>query len=80
MDGVSLVDLMHGTSPSTWRDAILIEAPDHSFAAVHTGARVYVEHTTGEKEQYDLTSDPYQLTSQTTYDPDLVAKLAALRA
>lgn len=80
IDGVSLVPLLMGGQASTWRDAILIESPDRSFEAVHTGREIYVEHTTGEKEYYKLDQDPYQLNSLTNYDPVLVSRLASLRA
>jgi N-acetylglucosamine-6-sulfatase len=80
MDGRSLLDLINGNA-SRWPDdrGILLEwrvrhASHHAtchYTAIHTGHRLYVEHTrlvrrgrcveVDERELYDLTFDPFQL-------------------
>ncbi len=74
VDGRSLVPLLSGTPPATWRSAFLIEhwsggsgeqevVP--TYAAVRTETQKYVEYAPGNKELYDLSSDPYELESLT---------------
>lgn len=86
VDGRSLVPLLGGAPPATWRSAFLLEhhsggkvphlAP--TYAAVRTRTHKYVVHDTGEKELYDLFSDPYELQSvHATADPTLVGSLAS---
>jgi N-acetylglucosamine-6-sulfatase len=56
-----------------------------SFAAVRDPRWLYVEYATGDRELYDLQSDPYQLTSRhkapalAKVRADLAARLARLR-
>jgi len=59
---------------------------DRSFTAIRTARYVYVEYAGGERELYDLASDPHELTSRHA-DPalenvrtDLARRLARLRA
>lgn len=93
VDGVSLVPLLGATPPplSSWRQDILVEsfgagAPFRipPYAAVRTGTEVYVEYNDGDREYYDLQTDPYQLNnlvrgaSSATLNR-LAARLAALR-
>lgn len=71
-DGRSLAPLLRGETPP-WRDALLLEwlsPPDRfsatTWSAVRTlgdtlGNALYAEHSTGERELYDLTSDAYEL-------------------
>jgi arylsulfatase A-like enzyme len=66
-EGRSLLPIVKGR-PGPSRSAFLIEhlqlwpgAPPPTFCAVHTHRYVYVVHVTGEKELYDLESDPYEL-------------------
>jgi arylsulfatase A-like enzyme len=79
VDGHSLVPLLHGTTPSDWRDEVLIEHhhpttpngdPDRqaatsgnppSYEALRTAEFLYVEYVNGEREYYDLTTDPNEL-------------------
>lgn len=49
-----------------------------AFAAIRTKDDTYVEYVTGEKELYDLRSDPYELQNIVTMaDAQLVQQLAA---
>jgi arylsulfatase A-like enzyme len=71
VDGRSMVGLFDGQFTG-WRDAILVETrrerrPDGkwvdppSYDAIRTPRHLYVEYRNGEKELYDLASDPRQL-------------------
>jgi arylsulfatase A-like enzyme len=67
-DGTSLLGLMADPG-GPWRDALLLEAfADEglpAWAAIRTDDGLkYVEYVTGEKELYDLTVDPYELSSK----------------
>jgi arylsulfatase A-like enzyme len=56
------------------------------FAAIRTSRYIYVENATGERELYDLATDPYQLNNQianpayATVAADLAVRLASLRS
>lgn len=74
VDGRSLVPLLAGEQDAAWRDALLLEGyaegfeereyTPPNFKAIRTAdGRTYVEYSTGEKELYDLGSDPYQVRS-----------------
>ena len=80
VDGRSLVPLFGRSPPETWRTAYLLEKVEKDrVAGVRTMQHVYVEHHTGERELYNLRTDPYQL--QNTYStarPRLIAQLAGL--
>ena len=82
LDGRSLLVLLAKRSEGRRRD-ILLETPD--YAAVRTTRYVYVEHTTGERELYDLAVDPDELQSRhddpvfATIRADLERRLAKLR-
>jgi N-acetylglucosamine-6-sulfatase len=73
VDGRSLVPLLSG-SKLPWRDSLLLEGYDDGFGdktyippdfkAIRTAdRRTYVEYETGERELYDLRTDPRQLRS-----------------
>ena len=62
VNGQSLVPLLSNPS-ADWRSDFLIEHVGGNFA-VRNKQYKYVELGTGEKELYDLTVDPYELTSQ----------------
>src|SRR5215211_3700477 len=73
VDGRSLVPLFSG-SELPWRESLLLEGYDDGFGkktyvppdfkAIRTSdGRTYVEYETGEREMYDLRSDPRQLRS-----------------
>lgn len=94
VDGRSLVPLLGGASPETWRSAFLIEhwsggngkqeqAP--TYSAIRTETYKYVEDDPGDRELYDLSSDPDELESlHASADPTLIeslkARLEALKA
>jgi len=49
-----------------------------TYQGIRTQSYTYVEYTTGEKELYDLRSDPYQLTNiASSAKPELLKELAA---
>ncbi len=87
VDGRSLSPLLSATPPATWRTAFLAEhrrsAEEYPFVraipnydAVRTPRYAYVEYKTGETELYDLSSDPYQLSSiHASADPKLLSRL-----
>ena len=88
VDGRSLVPLLNGETPAAgWRRGFLIEhwagglavergLPE--YAAVRTPDYLYVEYVTGERELYDIRTDPYQLESlHATAEPELILRLAA---
>jgi N-acetylglucosamine-6-sulfatase len=75
-DGLSLVPLLHGQTPATWPQAVLIEhhgprqyptdpdlQPDRppTYAAIRTATELYVEYGTGDREYYDIAHDPDEL-------------------
>jgi N-acetylglucosamine-6-sulfatase len=60
MDGRSLLPFAKQPSVERGRE-LLIEQP--TFAAIHTQRYMYAEFTTGERELYDLKTDPYELGS-----------------
>jgi arylsulfatase A-like enzyme len=64
VDGRSLVPLLHGAPPASWRTDILIEAgsPAPGFG-LRTPDWSYIENTTEEIELYDMRRDPWQLES-----------------
>jgi N-acetylglucosamine-6-sulfatase len=84
-DGRSLVPLLGGAD-LPWRTSVLLERlpTQNGYRAVRTGTHKYVEYNNGEKELYDLVSDPYELDNiYESADPslleDLKAKLDALK-
>jgi hypothetical protein len=79
--------LLRGEDPA-WRSAVLLEAAGGgappSYAGVRTETHKYVEYQTGEKELYDLESDPYETESLheiagSSLVQELKAKLNALK-
>jgi N-acetylglucosamine-6-sulfatase len=97
-DGHSLAPLLGGDEgTSSWRTAILLEtfaneeaeegpqANLPNYQAVRTETHKYVEYDNGERELYDLQTDPYELKSiHESADPtileDLKAKLDTLKS
>jgi N-acetylglucosamine-6-sulfatase len=82
LDGRSLLPFARDPLVRSGRD-ILLETP--SYSAIRTPQHVFVQHSSGEQELYDLTADPHQLTSLHA-DPrfaalkaDLGARLTRLR-
>jgi len=89
VDGRSLVPLLSGTKPP-WRDSLLLEGYDDGFEnkpyvppdfkAIRTSdGRTYVEYETGEREMYDLSTDPRQLRSLHD-EPERAVEESALSA
>ncbi len=82
-DGVSLLALLADRTRFVGRD-LLLETP--TYAAIHTPRYVYVEHNTGERELYDLKTDPDELASlhdnaaYAQIRSDLARRLLTLRA
>jgi N-acetylglucosamine-6-sulfatase len=84
-DGRSLVALLGPTPPSAsqWRQALLIEFTTAgnltpTWHAIRTRDSVYVEYTTGDRELYDLSADPFQLLNRAgSALPALIAEWAA---
>jgi arylsulfatase A-like enzyme len=82
-DGVSLLALLADRTRYVGRD-VLLETP--TYAAIHTPRYVYVEHNTGERELYDLKTDPDELASlhenaaYAQIRSDLARRLLTLRA
>jgi N-acetylglucosamine-6-sulfatase len=60
LDGVSLLPFARDPHKRSGRD-ILLETT--TYSAIHTPRYVFVQHSTGEQELYDLAVDPFQLTS-----------------
>jgi len=94
VDGRSLLPLLTGPAPPSWRTAILIEGRknsadpeielDRNYNAIRestsTSTRKYVEYEGTERELYDLGADPLELTNTySSANPD-VPPLSDLRA
>jgi N-acetylglucosamine-6-sulfatase len=84
VDGRSLKPLLTSTPPTTasWRSAFETEAAGGllgsrpAYQAVRTKQYIYVEYVSGERELYNLNTDPYQLNNvYATSDPALVTSL-----
>jgi N-acetylglucosamine-6-sulfatase len=60
LDGVSLLRFARDRLRRSGRD-ILLETT--TYSAIRTPRHVFVQHSTGEQELYDLVADPHQLTS-----------------
>ena len=90
VDGRSLAPLLGSAppAPSDWRQSFLVEnyfsehkAPD--YRAVRTREHIFVSYASGERELYNLKTDPYQLASRhdsagSTLLSELNSKLNAL--
>jgi N-acetylglucosamine-6-sulfatase len=81
VDGRSLAPLLEGGAPP-WRTAALLENRKSpklhrpAYAGLFTARRTYVEYESGERELYDLQTDPYQLENiYRDADPALIANL-----
>ena len=83
-DGRSLLPLLNGNTPTSWRNQLHLENPG-SYYVIRTERYKYVEWDDGDIELYDLQNDPYELQSiHADADPalveDLKAKLEALKS
>jgi N-acetylglucosamine-6-sulfatase len=82
LDGRSLLPFARDPLVRSGRD-ILLETP--TYSAIRTPNHVFVQHSTGEQELYDLAADPHQLQSLhadarfAALKNDLAARLARLR-
>ncbi len=80
-DGRSLTPLLRGEDPA-WRSAVLLEASGEAgppgYEAVRTWRHKYIEYVTGDRELYDLVTDPYEMESlHDSADPGLAEGLKA---
>jgi N-acetylglucosamine-6-sulfatase len=93
VDGSSFAPLLSASPPSSWRTAFLEEGwleggttvPTPTHKSVHTQKYMFTEYDTGERELYDLSTDPYQLQSKPRAGNEqlystLQTRLNALRA
>jgi N-acetylglucosamine-6-sulfatase len=89
VDGRSVIPLFSGTK-LPWRDSLLLEGYDDGFGkkayvppdfkAIRTSdGRTYVEYETGERELYNLRTDPHQLRSLHD-EPERAVEVSALSA
>jgi arylsulfatase A-like enzyme len=84
IDGRSLIPVSQNPGIAQGRQ-LLLEQPNHwktypnvpGFDAIRTGRYIYAEHTSGEKELYDLQIDPYELQNRNN-DPGYAAVRADL--
>jgi arylsulfatase A-like enzyme len=79
-DGRSLLPLVEGRS-EPWRSALLIEHmrgsnPIPTYCAVRTERHLFVTYETGERELYDVGSDPFQLRNVAGTEPAIETRLA----
>ena len=95
VDGRSLKPLLTHSPPTSWRSAFLVEhrrSPEEyayvqaipDYSAIRTARYNYVEYATGERELYDLSADPTELTNiygsaPRTLVSDLHARLDKLK-
>ncbi|HEV2743612.1 MAG TPA: sulfatase/phosphatase domain-containing protein, partial [Rubrobacter sp.] len=95
VDGRSLKPLLTPSPPTSWRSAFLVEhrrSPEEfanvraipDYSAIRTSRYNYVEYATGERELYDLSADPTELTNiygsaPRTLISDLHARLDKLK-
>nr|BFE82287.1 hypothetical protein GCM10020093_048880 [Planobispora longispora] len=73
VEGRSLLPLLRGWVPASWRQNVLVEfhrpadeasgrqTPVPAYRAMRTARHTFVRYETGEYQLYDLDSDPYQL-------------------
>jgi N-acetylglucosamine-6-sulfatase len=87
-EGRSLAPLLRGGQPATWRRNVLMEftrpknaasarqTPVPAYQALRTETHTYVSYETGERQLYDLRTDPHQLHNLAeTADPALLGRL-----
>jgi arylsulfatase A-like enzyme len=85
-EGASLMPILSGADPP-WRSDFLIEHlqgpaavdPIKTYCAVRNERHIYVVYKSGERELYDLSEDPYQLTNRAA-DPAYAATVDDLHA
>jgi N-acetylglucosamine-6-sulfatase len=83
VDGRSFAPLLSESPPLGWRSRLLIEdfrGPLHGYRGIRTAeGETYVEYQNGDKEYYDLATDPWQLGS-VHRAPENAARLNELSA
>jgi N-acetylglucosamine-6-sulfatase len=81
LDGRSLVPVFSagGERPARWREEVLVENLGRGWNMLRTPRWAYVEWDEGEKELYDMYTDPYQLRSvhAEADKAELIARLSA---
>ena len=84
VDGRSLVPFLRGSAPdpSRWRTDFLVEHFSTGVSvSVRTAQHLYTDAESGERELYDMRTDPFELTSlHRSADPGLMATLSARAA
>ena len=83
VEGLSLLPLLAGEQPVTWRTDFLIEHYKFkdgvpTYCAVRTTTTKLITYNTGEQEFYDLSVDPFELVNRAT-NPAYASAVAALR-
>ncbi|MEU8379583.1 sulfatase [Streptosporangium sp. NPDC048865] len=86
-EGRSLLPLLRGETPSSWRQNVLLEfyrptspssarqTPVPAYQGMRTARYTFVRYDTGEYQLYDLTRDPYQLRNLAAETPlDVIAE------
>jgi arylsulfatase A-like enzyme len=76
LDGRSLIPIVNQPGIAQGRE-LLVEEP--GFKAIRTERYMYAEHSSGERELYDLDRDPFELDSRHA-DPDYALVRAQLAA
>ena len=76
VDGRSLRPLFATGDAPGWRKRLLIEHPGSGWYMLREDRWAYIEYATGERELYDLETDPYQLENVYGQHSELEAKLA----
>jgi N-acetylglucosamine-6-sulfatase len=75
LDGRSLVPLLGGATPSDWRSAVLVQSHDQirgeagPFFEIRTDRWMYTEYQDGERELYDMQTDPDQCSNAAAQAP-----------
>ncbi len=76
VDGRDLLPSLRTGDWSGWRTRLLVENPDAGWASLREGDDVFVDHhVLGERELYDLATDPHQLHSRVGPRADAYAEV-----
>jgi N-acetylglucosamine-6-sulfatase len=77
LDGRSLMPLFTNPEGASWRERVLVENPLSGWYMLREGSYAYMELPTGEKELYNLSTDPYELENLAGTMPEVEAQLSA---